>query len=46
MLAAVGEGRVTVWPAVEIAFVDRTLLQQSVIDKPVSGLGKFPILRR
>ncbi|EPB73396.1 hypothetical protein ANCCEY_07511 [Ancylostoma ceylanicum] len=46
MLAGVGEGRVTVWPAVEIAFVDRALLQQSIIDKPVSGLGKFPILRR
>ncbi|KHJ90876.1 hypothetical protein OESDEN_09267, partial [Oesophagostomum dentatum] len=44
MLAGVGEGRV-VWPAVEIAFIDRNLLQQSMIDKSVSGLGKFPILR-
>ncbi|CAJ0606800.1 unnamed protein product [Cylicocyclus nassatus] len=45
MLAAVGEGRVLVWPATEIAFIDRTLLQQSIIEKPVPALGKFPILR-
>ncbi|VDN23637.1 unnamed protein product [Cylicostephanus goldi] len=45
MLAAVGEGRVLVWPAIEIAFIDRTLLQQSIIEKPVPALGKFPILR-
>ncbi|PIO57696.1 hypothetical protein TELCIR_20884, partial [Teladorsagia circumcincta] len=34
-----------IWPAVEIAFVDRSLLERSVMEKPVSGLGKFPVLR-
>ncbi|KAK6042741.1 hypothetical protein COOONC_19754 [Cooperia oncophora] len=45
MLVGVGDSRIVIWPAVEIAFIDRSLLERSVLERPVSGLGKFPVLR-
>ncbi|KJH48737.1 WD domain, G-beta repeat protein [Dictyocaulus viviparus] len=45
ILVGVGDGRIIVWPAVEIVFVDRSLLQRSITEKSISGLGKFPALK-
>ncbi|KAK5967559.1 Intraflagellar transport protein 80 [Trichostrongylus colubriformis] len=45
MLVGIGDSRIVIWPAVEIAFVDRSLLERSVMEKQVTGLGKFPVLR-
>ncbi|VDO20936.1 unnamed protein product [Haemonchus placei] len=45
MLVGVGDGRIVIWPAVEIAFINRSLLERSVMEKTITGLGKFPVLR-
>ncbi|KAE9411938.1 hypothetical protein Angca_006320, partial [Angiostrongylus cantonensis] len=45
MLIGVGDGRIILWPAVEIVFIDRSLLQRSITEKSISGLGKFPTLK-
>uniref|UniRef100_A0A0N4Y602 Intraflagellar transport protein 80 homolog (inferred by orthology to a human protein) n=1 Tax=Nippostrongylus brasiliensis TaxID=27835 RepID=A0A0N4Y602_NIPBR len=45
MLAGIGDGRIVIWPAVVLAFVDINLLQRSVIENAVNGIGKYPVLR-
>uniref|UniRef100_A0A1I7XK53 WD_REPEATS_REGION domain-containing protein n=1 Tax=Heterorhabditis bacteriophora TaxID=37862 RepID=A0A1I7XK53_HETBA len=44
MLAGVADGRLVVWPVPSIVFTDRSLLQQTMIEKIVGNLGKFPLL--
>ncbi|CAI5455053.1 unnamed protein product [Caenorhabditis angaria] len=44
MLGGISEGKIVVWPLPNIAFLDRNLLQKSMIYKPVGNMGKFPQL--
>ncbi|CAI4226047.1 unnamed protein product [Auanema sp. JU1783] len=42
ILAGVADNRLVVWPAPGIVFTDRSLLPISVIEKSITGLGRFP----
>ncbi|KAF1745710.1 hypothetical protein GCK72_022157 [Caenorhabditis remanei] len=44
MLCGISEGKVAVWPLPNVAFLDRNLLQKSLIQKSIGSVGKFPQL--
>ncbi|CAI2355604.1 unnamed protein product [Caenorhabditis sp. 36 PRJEB53466] len=44
MLCGISEGKIVVWPLPNIAFLDRNLLQKSIIQKSIGNVGKFPQL--
>ena len=45
ILAGVTDGKIMIWPAPSIVFVDRSLIGKAVIEKSIGNLGKFPQLQ-
>ncbi|EGT54704.1 CBN-CHE-2 protein [Caenorhabditis brenneri] len=44
MLCGISEGKIAVWPLPNVAFLDRNLLQKTMIQKSIGNVGKFPQL--